>query len=261
MAWGLSPYERKTPELQTRLAYTVTGVGSYAEAETMAATWGTPVSDGCINQPVQSLGSRAQAWGLPTPLAGKSEPSFSRVIRMDGWMARERGADWGAGPRKKNPRRVEWREIKTAVICRLEQRVENASGRGLLLENYTVATAPETSPVEFGRQGHREALRRGLARAPGVSRVMEGAVGWWDLAEDRFKAAVKTLDFHHAREPLHAVAQSLPGPGTPSRRKGGGAGSIVGDTEKRHQSSQGWRNGWSLRGSLQPRIRSSSPVK
>src|ERR1035441_2403215 len=53
--------------------------------------------------------------------------------------------------------------------------------------------------------------------------------GWRGLAEDRFKAAVKTLDFHHAREPLHAVAQSLPGPGTPSRRKGGGAGSIVGE--------------------------------
>ena len=67
VAWGLSPYERKTPELQARLAYTATGVGSYAEAETMAATWGTPVSDGCIDQPVQSLGSRAQAWVLPPP--------------------------------------------------------------------------------------------------------------------------------------------------------------------------------------------------
>lgn len=28
VAWGLSPYERKTPELQARLAYTATGVGS-----------------------------------------------------------------------------------------------------------------------------------------------------------------------------------------------------------------------------------------
>ena len=35
-AWGLSPYERKTPELQARLAYTATAVGSYAEAETTA---------------------------------------------------------------------------------------------------------------------------------------------------------------------------------------------------------------------------------
>src|ERR1039458_5180814 len=75
--------------------------------------------------------------------------------------------------------------VVAAVICRLEQRVENASGRGPLLENYTVATAPETSPVEFGRQGHREALRRGLARAPGVSRVMAGlGMIMWAFIQD-----------------------------------------------------------------------------
>jgi hypothetical protein len=219
VAWGLSPSERKTPELQARLAYTATGVGSYAEAETMAATWGTPVSDGGIHQPVQSLGSRAQALGWPTPLAGKSEPPFSRVIMRDGWMARERGADWGAGPRKKNPQRVEWREIQSAVIYRREQRVENASGRGLLLEKYTVATPPETSPVEFGSPVHREALRRGLARAQGVYLVLDGAVWLWDLAEDRFQEAVQTLDFHHAREHRHAVAESLHSPGTPQSKE------------------------------------------
>ena len=214
VAWGLKPYERKTPELQARLAYTATMVGSYAEAETMATTWGTPVSDGNIHQHVQSLGERAPTRVLPTPVAEKSEPSFSLVIMMDGWLARERGADWGAGPRKKNPERVAWKEIKSAVIYRLEQRVEDVSGRGLLLEKYTVATPPDTSPVEFGRQVQQEALRRGLARAQFVYLVMDGAVWLWDLAEDRFKDAAKTLDFHHAREHLHAVAESLHGSGT-----------------------------------------------
>jgi len=214
VAWGLKPYERKTLELQARLAYTVTVVGSYAEAETMARTWGTPVSDGGIHQQVQNLGAKAQTLELPTPAAEKSEPPFSMVLMMDGWMARERGADWGSGPRKKDPQRVEWREIKSAVIYRLEQRVENAAGRGLLLEKYTVATPPETSPVEFGKQVHQEALRRGLARAKVVYLVMDGAVWLWDLAQDRFKDAVKTLDFHHAREHLHAVAESLHGTGS-----------------------------------------------
>jgi len=219
VAWELKPYERKTPELQARLAYTATVVGSYAEAETMATTWGTPVSDSCIHQQVQSLGQRAQALELPTPVAKKSEPPFSMVIMLDGWMARERGIDWGAGPRKKDPQRVAWREIKSAVIYRLEQRVENTSGRGLLLEKYTVATPPETTPVEFGRQVHQEALRRGLARAQVVYLVMDGAVWLWDLAADRFQDAVKTLDFHHAREHLHAVAESRHGPGTPQAKE------------------------------------------
>ena len=146
-----------------------------------------------------------------SPVAVKPEPAFSLVIMMDGWMARERGQDWGAGPRKKNPERFDWREIKSAVIYRLEQRAESASGRGLLLEKYAVATAPETLPVDFGKAVQDEAMRRGLARAKVVYLVMDGAVWLWDLAEDRFKDAVKTLDFHHAQEHLNAVAEALYG--------------------------------------------------
>jgi hypothetical protein len=214
VAWGLQPYERKTPELQARLAYTASVVGSYAEAETMATTWGTPISDGCIHQCVQKLGPQAQALVRPIPVPAPSEPPFSLVLMMDGWLTRERGPDWGASPRKRNPERVEWREIKSAVIYRLEQRAENASGRGLLLEKYVVATPPETSPLDFGQAVRAEAMRRGLARAQTVYLVMDGAVWLWDLAEDRFKTAVKTLDFHHAREHLNAMAEALYTTGT-----------------------------------------------
>jgi hypothetical protein len=133
---------------------------------------------------------------------------------MDGWLTRERGADWSAGPEKKDPKRVEWKEIKSAVIYRLEQRAENASGRGLLLKKHVVATPPDTSPLDFGQAVREEAMRRGLARAKRVYLVMDGAVWLWDLAEDHFKTAVKTLDFHHAREHLNTIAESLYGIGT-----------------------------------------------
>jgi hypothetical protein len=218
VVWGLQPYERKTPELQARLAYTASVVGSYAEAETMATTWGTPISDGCIHQCVQKLGPQAQELVMPIPVPAPSEAPFSLVLMMDGWLTRERGPDWGASPRKKNPERVEWREIKSAVIYRLEQRAEDASGRGLLLEKYVVATPPETSPLDFGQAVRAEAMRRGLARAQTVYLVMDGAVWLWDLAEDRFKTAVKTLDFHHAREHLNAIAEALYGTGIPQAK-------------------------------------------
>ena len=213
-AWGLKPYERKTPELQARLAYTATVVGSYAEAEKLATIWGTPVSDTSIHQCVQELGQDAQKLALPTPVPAPSEPAFDLVLMMDGWLTRERGPDWSAGPRKKNPERVEWKEIKSAVIYRLEQRAENASGRGLLLEKHVVATPPDTSPLDFGQAVRDEAMRRGLARAKTVYLVMDGAVWLWDLADDRFKLAVKTLDFHHAREHLNSIAEALYGIGT-----------------------------------------------
>jgi len=219
VAWGLKPYERKTPELRARLAYTATVAGSYAEAEKLATIWGTPVSDTSIHQCVQELGPPAQKLAMPTPVPAPSEPPFDLVLMMDGWLTRERGPDWSAGPRKKDPERVEWKEIKSAVIYRLAQRAENASGRGLLLEKHVVATPPETSPLDFGQAVRAEAMRRGLARAQTVYLVMDGAVWLWDLAEDRFKTAVKTLDFHHAREHLNTIAEALYGTGTPRARE------------------------------------------
>ena len=221
--WQLEPYQRISPELQARLAYTATEVGSYERAARMAQTWGTPVSDGCIHHHIQRLGAAAETLDLPSPpppaVCGQaSEPEFSLVLQMDGWMARERGADWGAGPRKKNPERVAWHEIKSAVIYRLEQRVETQSGRGLLLEKFIVATPPETAPVDFGAAVTAEARRRGLGRAKFVYVVIDGAVWLWDLVEDRFATAIKTLDFHHASEHLWAVAHALHGEGTPQAR-------------------------------------------
>jgi len=161
--WGLMPYGRKSPEQQARLAYTATVVGSYEEAEAVAGTWGTPVSDGCVFHQVKRLGEKASTLELPMPTPRKAEAAFSLVVMMDGWMARERGADWGAGPRAKDPQRVEWPEIKSAVIYRLEQRVENAKGRGLLLEKYAGGNATEnlTFGLWRGRAGRIPASRDG----------------------------------------------------------------------------------------------------
>ena len=217
-AWGLADYQRASPELQARLAYTATEVPSYERAAKMAQTWGTPLSDGRIHHHIQILGTTAETLDLPAPQPAPREPELSLVIEMDGWMARERGPDWAAGRRKKNPQRIAWHEIKSAVIYRLEQRVEKDSGRGLLVEKFIVATAPLTSPVDFGAAVQAQARRRGLGRAKFIYIVMDGAVWLWDLAEDRFATAIKTLDFQHASQHLWAVAHALHGEGTPEAR-------------------------------------------
>jgi hypothetical protein len=216
--WGLQAYQRLSPELESRLAYTASETTSYEAAAQMAARWGCPVSDGCIHQHLQSLGKAAEQIELPHPVISPKEPEFSLVIMLDGWLARERGPDWGAGPRKKEPQRVVWHEIKSAVIYRLERRAANDSGRGMLLEKFVVATPPETSPVDFGAAVQAEARRRGMGRAKYVYLVMDGAIWLWELAEDRFAQAIKSLDFHHARDHLWALANSLYGEDTPEAR-------------------------------------------
>ena len=90
----------------------------------------------------------------------------------------------------------------------------------MLIEKFVVATPPETSPVDFGTAVHAEAMRRGLGRAKHVYLVMDGALWLWDLAEDCFAQAIKTLDFHHARDHLWAVANSLHGEDTPEAKAG-----------------------------------------
>jgi hypothetical protein len=69
--------------------------------------------------------------------------------------------------------------------------------------------------VDFGAAVQAEGRRRGLGRAKTVYLVMDGAVWLWELAEDRFAEALKTLDFHHARDHLWALAHELHGKDAP----------------------------------------------
>ena len=216
--WGLQPRQRISPELQSKLAFTATATGSYEKAAATATRWGTPISDDTVHAVVQHLGTAAQDLTLPPLVPPKPEPEFSMVIMMDGWMVRRRGPHWGAGRRQQNAHRVEWKEVKSAVLYRLEQSVKKASGRGLLLEKYIVAAPPETSPVDFGAAVQAEARRRGLGRARKVYVVIDGAVWLWHVAQDRFANAIHMLDCHHASEHLWAVAHTLHGKESPAAR-------------------------------------------
>lgn len=216
--WGLKPKQRLSPELQSRLGFTATVAGSYEKAATTATRWGTPISDNTVHAVVQQLGESAGGLVLPQPPKVAREPEFSLVIMMDGWLARQRGADWGASRRRKQADRVNWKEVKSAVIYRLEQRVQKSSGRGMLIEKHVVACAPDTDPVDFGAAVQAEARRRGLGRARKVYVVIDGAVWLWNVAQDRFSQALLLLDFHHASEHLWAIAHLLYGEGAEEAR-------------------------------------------
>jgi hypothetical protein len=216
--WGLKPKQRLSPELQSRLGFTATVAGSYQKAAATAQRWGTPISDNTVHAVVQQLGEQARQGVLPEPVPAASEPEFSLVLMMDGWMARQRGVDWGASRRKKKADRVNWKEVKSAVIYRLEQSAKKPSGRGMLIEKYVVVRPPDTEPVDFGAAVQAEARRRGLTRACKVYVVIDGAVWLWKLTQDRFSQAIQVLDFHHASEHLWAIARLLHGEGTDAAR-------------------------------------------
>ncbi len=213
--WGLTSHQRLSPEFERRLTFTAAQTGSFEKAAALSDNWGSPVSDDAIHAMVQRVGARAQTTPVPSPAIKPSAPEFSLVIMMDGWMVRQRGAQWGEPPQtSQNPERVTWNEVKSAVIYRLEDRAENESGRGQLIQKHVVACPPQTPPIEFGKAVQNEAMRRGMARAKEVLVVVDGAVWIWGIIQDRFATATKTLDFYHGSEHLWDLANHLH-PGDP----------------------------------------------
>ena len=199
-----------TPELEDRVCLTATLAGSYQAAAELTAKWGSPVDDSTIRTHARRLGQRAERQvqqRLAVPAPAKPVAPAGLVIMMDGWMARQRGADWGLDATVAEADRVAWHEIKGAVIYRLEQAGQTAGGRGMITEKWTVAWQGE--PLEFGRRVHAEALRRGLGGAREVFVVADGGVWIWRVQQDRFPEAKGVLDFYHASQHLWAVGQAL----------------------------------------------------
>jgi len=231
--WGLATGQEISPELEQKLGYTATECGSYKKAEAMARTWGVKISATAIHKYVQRLGLEAQRQQElrtqraldPTTRAAvvrqaqaqapNALKEFNLIISIDAWKARERGKDWGLKPADAAGKRIDWRDLKLAVIYRLDQLVELSSGvagsrpRRQILQKFWVAVPSLTSPQEFGRQVHAEALRRGMAGAKYIFIVCDGAVWIWNIIEDRFQGALKELDFYHGAEHLWEVARDL----------------------------------------------------
>lgn len=208
--WGLAKWARLSPEFEQRLAYNGAVAGSFQKGAELSMRWGSPISDDAIHAIVQRIAEKNKNLDLPAcPPPKPLEPTFNLVIMIDGWMVRQRGVDWGAKPGSSPLERVSWKEVKSAVVYRLEDRAANAAGRGMLIEKKVVAVPPDTDVVDLGALIHAQAMRSGLGRAKEVFIVADGAVWIWNLIEDRFSQATKTLDFYHGSQHLWSLAHHL----------------------------------------------------
>lgn len=221
--WGLAAHQIMSPVLEEKVCVTATLTSSYEAAAAMTAHWGSPVDDATIHRHVERAGARAQAQAavrvqraldpqtraqvVAQAKAQIPAGEFALVLMLDGWMIRERGAQWGLKPPEIKAERVAWREMKSAIVFRLDQRAQTQSGRRMILEKFYVAHRGD--PEELGRNLYAEALRRGLNQAVKVYVIADGAVWIWNLVRDRFPQAIGGLDFYHASDHLWAVAHAL----------------------------------------------------
>lgn len=209
-AWGLAKNQRLSPALQRRLCCTAVETGSFEKASSLAAEWGCSISDDAIRSCVVSLAEKAAELPVSSPCTDRAQRDDVLIIMMDGWMARHRGADWGKKRRVDGQERIHWHEIKSAVMYRLKDQADLSPKRRALLSKHVLATPAQTDPVAFGQRVQHEARRMGLGQARSAYVVMDGAVWLWNLFDDRFKqCAFGTLDFYHASEHIHALANAL----------------------------------------------------
>ena len=208
--WGLSGKQMLSPSLQKKLCATACETGSFEKASRLAAQWGTDVSDDAIRSCVQKLGEEALYSPMLSPCTGSAQADDVLIIMMDGWMARHRGLDWGKRKHTKAQQRVSWHEIKSAIIYKLKDHVRTKDKRSWLISKHAVAVPAETDPVDFAKRVHDEAKRMGLGQAKHAYIVMDGGVWLWNIFEERFSlCATGTLDFYHASEHIHALANVL----------------------------------------------------
>ncbi len=223
LLWGLKPRQRLSPHLQDRVSYTAAETDSYERAAKMATKWGTPLVAATIHKHAQIMGQEAalqakareeqlmhpatQAQAIAPPPNGLAV--FCLVVMMDGFMARQRGVDWGLKPPETKGARVAYHEGKAAPISRVDQLAHKESGRGQILQKFWVVAPTQSLPEEFGRAVQAEALRRGMGKAQYVFVLADGAVWIWHIIQERFLACLKGLDFYHASTHLWAIAHEL----------------------------------------------------
>ena len=204
--WGLTPHQELSPALEDKLAYFATVAGSYEMAARLACKLGIPIEDSTVRALVQRLGARAQEQSeqrlkmVPREIQPERPASQLGVIMIDGFQVRHRGPDWGK--RKAQKPRVEWHEQKVGVFYQQEQ---NAGGQ--LTQKVSVSWQGQA--VQLGERLHWQALRHGLGRARQTLALGDGAPWIWGLVEERWPQAHQLLDFYHASQHLHTLAEAL----------------------------------------------------
>jgi len=180
--WGLSPHQELSPALEDKLAYFATVAGSYEMAARLACKLGMPIEDSTVRALVQRLGARAQEQTeqrlktVPRESQPERPASPLGVIMIDGF--------------------------KVGVFYRQEH-----NAKGQLSEKVSVSWQGEA--VRLGERLHWEALRHGLGRAQHSLAVGDGAPWVWGLIAERWPQAHQLLDFYHASQHLHALAEAL----------------------------------------------------
>jgi hypothetical protein len=167
---------------------------------------GLRVDPSQIQRLVQLLGPSAQARLVELP-APAPAPVGEFYVSVDGtgvpMIRSELAGRVGRGP----DGQARTREIKLAAL--FTQTTRDAEGHPVRDPQSTTYLASFASSDLFASLVRRAAIARGLAQAPQVIFLGDGAAWVWETARTCFPQAIQILDYYHASEHVVALARAI----------------------------------------------------
>jgi hypothetical protein len=202
-----------SPTLAQWMGRAAACAGSYAAAqEDLRVYAGVEIEARQIQRLVERLGPRLTQWCQQQPEQFNPLAGDIFCVGTDGTGAPMRPKALRGRKGKHPNQKARTREVKVGTI--FTHRTPKAGERPLRDHEATSYIADIIPASEFGALLRQEAIRRGLAYARIVVFLGDGARWVWNLARINFPTAVCILDFYHAAEHLHELAQTLYGEGT-----------------------------------------------
>jgi hypothetical protein len=203
-----------TPAL-SRMMYRAAAKNSYLEASGDLFEYaGVRVCDRQIQRLVQAVAPAVEPW-LRTV---QDEAQIALMyVSGDGTGVPMRKEELVGRKGKQADGSAKTREAKLGCVF-LQTEVDQ-QGHPVRQEASTSYIGSFEGALEFGLLLRQEAQRRGLAKATQTIFVGDGAAWVWELARVNFPGAILILDFYHALQHVHGLAEALWGKESPEGQK------------------------------------------
>lgn len=192
--------------------------GSYVKAGAdLTEFTGVKVAARQVERVVQRIGPAVGPWRQQLPQERPPQAPAIFYVSYDMTGVPMRPEELRGRKGKQPDGSAKSREVKLG--CVFTQTGRDAQGHPIRDTRSTTYLSSFVPMGEFGGLMRREALRRGMASAPRVAVLSDGARCNWEAARVNFPSALQILDFYHGTEHVGALVAALEGKDTPAAQK------------------------------------------
>lgn len=206
-----------TPAL-ARLMCRAAAVQSYQEGSRDLAEYGAiQVDERQIQRVVLRIGPDVAPWLKEHAGSPKAAPLM--YVSCDGTGAPMRPEELVGRKGKQPDGKAKTREVKLGAI--FTQHTRDEKGRPLRDHDSTTYVGGLDKAQDFGLLLREEGIRRGVGSAQQVVYLSDGAAWTEEVQRQNFPGAVSILDFYHAAQRVHSLANAIESEESAAKKRAG----------------------------------------